>query len=198
MVVGEAHQEISGYLRGPFAGRVRGDPGELHSACRDFDDEQDVEPAEHGGVDTGEVGGDDRLCLGADELRPRWPCAVATRVEASGPKDLPHGGRSDSLTETMKFAVHSPVAPCRVLSGEADDQAPEVGIDGRTARLAGRWLGPVAGDEASVPADHRCRAHDRQRPTTSSLVHEEVSRVRIVRSVSLNWGRSTWRCSTST
>lgn len=91
------------------------------------------------------------------------------------------------MTETVDLAMDPPVAPGLVLSGQADDQASEFGIDGRATWLAGRWLGPAVGDETSVPGDHRCWAHDQQRPTLSSSVHHggEQSEDRPVRLVEL-------------
>ncbi len=76
VIVGQAYQQVPRGLGGPRTGRVRGDPDQMHSACGDFDDEQNVEPAQERGVDTGEVGGDDRLGLGADELAPRGSGAI--------------------------------------------------------------------------------------------------------------------------
>ena len=46
-----------------------------------------------------------------------------------------------------------------------------MGIDGRSAWLAGRWLGPAAGNESSVPADHGCRLQDQQGSILSSPIH---------------------------
>ena len=56
MIVAEAHQEVPGGLDGPTSGGVGRDPSEMHPTGADFDDEQDVEPAQEDGVDTGEVG----------------------------------------------------------------------------------------------------------------------------------------------
>jgi hypothetical protein len=42
--------------------RVGGDPCEMDASCGVFDDEQDIEPFQEGGVDAGEVGRDD--CFG--------------------------------------------------------------------------------------------------------------------------------------
>ena len=128
--MGHAHQQVPRGLSGPRPGRVRGDPREVHSSGGGFDDEQDVEPPEQRSVDTREVGRDDRLGLGADELRPRRSGAVATRVDPGGPQNLPHGGRGDGVTELVEFTVDPAVAPRRVLAGQANDQASECGIDG--------------------------------------------------------------------
>ncbi len=63
------------------------------------------------------------------------------------------------------------VAPRRILAGQANDPAPNVGIDGRSARPSRWWLGPAAGDESSVPSEDCRRAHDQQRPATTRPVH---------------------------
>jgi hypothetical protein len=52
--------------------------------------------------------------------------------------------------------VHAPVAPRRILGGEAHDQGADTGGDGWSARLAA-WGGPAAGDELAVPAQERGR-----------------------------------------
>ena len=91
VVIAESHEEVAGGLGGPWPGRVGRDPSEVHATGVDLDDEQDVEPAQECRVDTREVSGDDPRRLGPNELDPRWPGPIASRVDARGAQDLPHG-----------------------------------------------------------------------------------------------------------
>jgi len=56
-----AEEQVAGGLGGPGPGRVGGDTGVEHLPGGDVDEEQDVEPAEQGGVDGEEVAGDSGL-----------------------------------------------------------------------------------------------------------------------------------------
>ena len=82
VIIAEAHEEVAGGLGGPRPGRVGGDPGEVHLAGSDLDDEQDVVSAQGCGVDAREVGRDDACGLGSGELDPGWSGPIADRVDA--------------------------------------------------------------------------------------------------------------------
>ena len=56
MVCPYAAHQVAGGLGGPGAGRVGGDPGQMHLPSGDLDDEQNMESAKQRGVDAGEVG----------------------------------------------------------------------------------------------------------------------------------------------
>jgi len=90
-VFAESHRQVAGGLGGPGPGGVGGDPGEMYPSGGVFDDEQDVEPAQERGVDTSEVGRDDRFRLRSEELRPGRSGPVTGRVDPGGPEDLFHG-----------------------------------------------------------------------------------------------------------
>lgn len=89
MTVAEPHHEVACSLGCPRAGRVRGDPGEMHPSCRVFDDEQNMAPSEEHGVDAGEVGGKDDFGLRVDELGPGGPGPITGRVDACRFENLP-------------------------------------------------------------------------------------------------------------
>lgn len=85
------------------------------------------------------------------------------RVRRAVVEDLPHGGGGDLDSEDEEFAVDTPVAPAGVLSSQTQHQ----GAD----RSEGSWpsgpagpgpLGVPAGDQVTVPALHRVRAHQQQ------------------------------------
>ena len=59
----EVHHEVAGGLGGPRPGRVGGDACKMDAAGSDFDNEQNVEPAKHRGVDAREVSSEDRVRL---------------------------------------------------------------------------------------------------------------------------------------
>ena len=68
VMVAEAARQVSGGLGGPGASWVGGDPRKVRLPGADLDDEQNVEPAEQGGVDTSEAGSQDGFRPAADEL----------------------------------------------------------------------------------------------------------------------------------
>jgi hypothetical protein len=68
-----------------------------------------------------------------------------------------------------QFAVQAPVAPTGVLSGQAQDQGSDGADRARSASAPGPGSGGVpAGDQVTVPAQDRVRAH--QQPHTSKYV----------------------------
>ena len=75
-------------------------------------------------------------------------------------EDLPHRRRRDGVAEADEFAVDTPVAPGRVLGIETEDQSTKLGWCGWSTGSGLWWLGPVAGDEATVPAEHGGGLHD--------------------------------------
>mgnify|MGYP000993723073 CR=1 FL=1 len=160
--VGEVHEQVSGGLGGPGPGGVGGAPAEVQAAGADLDEEQDVEALEGGGVDTAEVGDDHGSGLGADELRPGGPGPVGGGVDAGVAEDLPHARGGDLVAQAGQFAVDAPVAPRRVLAGHGDGESADLRMHRRPPPSRGVGLGPAAGDEAAVPADHRRRLHDEE------------------------------------
>jgi hypothetical protein len=66
-----AHREVAGGLGRPRAGRILGDPGEVHAAAVKFDEEQHVVATQHDGVDGEEVTRHNPGGLRAEELGPR-------------------------------------------------------------------------------------------------------------------------------
>jgi hypothetical protein len=83
-------------LRGssdPRRVRVGGDPGQVHSAGIEFEDEQDVEPAEKHRVDGAEVTGQHARCLGAPERRPARSGPSRGRPQSVGAQRLGHRAR---------------------------------------------------------------------------------------------------------
>ena len=76
----------------------------------------------------------------------------------------------DAVSEASEFAVDSPVAPVRVLSVEAQHESAEFGRSWWPPCSSLWWLGPVAGDKASVPADHRGGFDDQHHAVETATV----------------------------
>ena len=68
-----AHHEVPGCLGRPGAGRVGRDPGEVHAAAVEFDEEQHVVAAQHDGVDGEEVTARRSRPLGHAGMSSRTP-----------------------------------------------------------------------------------------------------------------------------
>jgi hypothetical protein len=152
------------------------------------DEEQDVVPAEYGGVDGEEVAGDSGL--GVQELRPGEFESFGCWVDAVGFEDLPDGGGGNAVAESDEFAVDASVAPRRVLGRQAENEAADLeAVAGRPGRRVGwvQWRAmrrrchrsKVSG--VTIQPDRRCRG---------SAAAMASSRVR---SPSLIEGRSIWR-----
>ncbi len=156
----EVHQEVPGSLGGPGSSRVRGDPTEMHTTRTDLDEEQHMEPAERRGVDAREVGRDDALRLGSDELRPRGSRPFWGRVDPRSPQDRPDRRRGDPIADAAQLAMHTPVTPGWVLVGETDREASDLRERRRSSTPGGGRVSPMAGDESAVPADHGLGLHD--------------------------------------
>src|SRR5579859_1499871 len=75
----EVPDQVAGLLCNPFAGGVGGDAREMDATGTDFDEEEDVELTEPGGVHGEEVDGKDGVGVGANELAPGHPAAPRGR-----------------------------------------------------------------------------------------------------------------------
>ena len=74
------------------------------------------------------------------------------------------------MAESGEFAVDATVSPVGVLPGDADDEFADFGFGGWSPALCGGWLGPVPGDEAAVPSDHRRGLYDEEHLGEASAV----------------------------
>src|ERR1019366_1266172 len=125
---------------------------------RVLDHGQDVGPGAAGQVDGEEVACQDRVGLGAQELRPGGPGPARCGVGAVGLEDLPDGRRRDLDPRPGQLAVDPAVTPFGVLPGQPEDQGLDVRAGGRPAGPAALGPGgPAAADDVAVPAHHRVR-----------------------------------------
>jgi hypothetical protein len=66
----EVHEQVAGQLGQPGAGRVGGDPEEVHPAGGVLDDEECIEPVQGRRLKMQQVAGQDRVRLRPQELAP--------------------------------------------------------------------------------------------------------------------------------
>ena len=92
-VLGEIACEVAGNLGNKEAGRMIGDPEDVHHSALELDDEQRIELGELDGVHDEEVGGQDAARLGGDELFPGGP------PRGAGPKPWRRSTRRIELAE---------------------------------------------------------------------------------------------------
>ena len=155
----EVHEQVAGLLGQPGAGGVGGDAEDVHAAGGVLDDEERVQPAQGDGVEVEQVAGQDRVRLRAQELAPGRSGATRCGIDPGCVEDRPDRGGADLVAEAGELAVDAPVAPGRVLGGQADDQGAQAGGDGGSTGPGGLG-GPAAGDELAVPAQDRGRGDE--------------------------------------
>jgi hypothetical protein len=150
-------------LDDPGTGRVDGHPGDVYAAGGDLDEEEHVDPFEEDGVDGEKVARQDATGLGGEELLPRGPGAAGCGVDAGPVQDVPYGAGRDLVAETDQLTVDAPMAPGRIVGGQAQHQVPDLAGDGWTAS-PGMQVRPAAGDQLAVPAQQRGRGDEEDRP----------------------------------
>jgi hypothetical protein len=157
----EVHQQVAGYLRHPPVGRMVGHTENPDPAGSVLDDSQHVGAGPVEQIDCEEIGGENRLGLAAEELRPGRAGSSRRRRDSGVGQDLPHCGRCDCHAETGKLTVDPPVAPRGIFRGEAKDQDPDVAALTWATRLPVlRLLSPASTDDVPMPAQHRVRGDD--------------------------------------
>jgi hypothetical protein len=103
-VLVEVHQRIPGGLGHPCAGRMGGDPGRVHPAVREFDDEEHVQPSQADRFDGQEITGERSGGLRAQKLRPGRPAAPWRRSQAVAPRTV----RTEVAETRTPSLRHSP------------------------------------------------------------------------------------------
>jgi hypothetical protein len=103
-----------------------------------------------------EVGGDEGVLVGGDEVGPADLGLPAGRVlEAVAAQDVRDGLVADLEAQVVQSAGEAVVAPARIIPGEAQDELFELGIEERAAssRAAPFTAIELGGDEAAVPGE---------------------------------------------
>jgi hypothetical protein len=136
-------------------------PEQPHPPGRDFDDEQDVQPAEQHGVDMGEVACQDALGLGGQEPPPRLGRPSRRGVDPGLPEDQPDRGWRYPVAEADQFAV--------------DSVAAAAGLFVAMRSISCRIVGFVGGLPPRYGTVHRRRRRFRcQRSTGSSVTNDRA------------------------
>jgi hypothetical protein len=81
-LIAEADDHVPGLLRGPEAGRMVGDTGQVHPSACELDEEQHIHPPQEHRVDGEEIASDDPGGLLTQERPPRRGCATRDGVES--------------------------------------------------------------------------------------------------------------------
>ena len=114
---------------------MSGHPGDPDPPTAELDEEQHVEAFEQDGVDVEEVRGHDARRLGTQELTPGGAAVAGEQGRGRGPRMIwamvLAARRTPSLTE---LTLDAPVAPPRVLPGQAHDEGRRLVVDGRATR----------------------------------------------------------------
>jgi hypothetical protein len=147
--------QVPGLLSDPCALGMVCDAGETNPSGVKIDEEQDVESLQPDRLHGEEVGGEDAMCLGPQELRPGGTLAPRSGTEAVSTKNPSDGRRAHPDADLPQFSLDPEVTPPRVLPGEAEHECPDVWIDRRTSRLARGAVGPLPPDEFAVPPEQR-------------------------------------------
>ena len=134
--------------------------GEVDLPGVEFNEEQHVEPPEKHSVNGEEVGGQDGSGLGTDEVPPREGVPAACWIESRLMQHPPDGGGRDGDAEPGQLALDAQVAPPRVLARQAQDEGPDLGVDGRTAWTP-MGIGPAAGNQLPMPAQKCLWPHNK-------------------------------------
>ncbi len=126
-----------GLLYDPVRHGVRGGAEHTYAPAGVFDHCQDVDLGAVEQVDHDEVGGQDRLGLGAQELRPARAGVPAWGwVDARGGEDFPDGRGRHTDTQCGQLAVDAPVAPGAVFPRQAQYQGFDAMVGWRASRAS--------------------------------------------------------------
>jgi hypothetical protein len=133
------HDHVSGELRDPCRGWMRGRAGDPDAPGGVLDHREGVQgrPGQCLGLE--EVGGEDGVGLGAQERGSGGAVPLRCGVDAVLLEDIPQGGGGDLDAEGGELAVDTPVPPTGVVVCEPEHQVR--GRSGRLGRetLAWRW-----------------------------------------------------------
>src|SRR3954470_17825940 len=100
-----AARSVPGLLRGPVAGRMGGDAEEVDPAGEYLHHDQDIDPAQSDGVEVEEVGGQQPVGLGTQELPPTGVHTAGRRPGSGAGEDPADGASADPVAEAEQFAL---------------------------------------------------------------------------------------------
>src|SRR5262249_12417614 len=146
IVVVELHQQVARLLSHPAAVGVGRDPGEVDAACRELDEEEDVEALAEERVEGEEVALEDARCLRAEELCPGLLEPSGRRLAPRLLEDLPDGAGGECDPEPDQLALNPPVPPAWVFARELQHELATLACCRRPTGPSVR-VGPAARDE---------------------------------------------------
>jgi len=130
----------------------------------ELDEEQNVEPSKQHCVAAEVVTGQQARGLGSAEVGLGRLGASWTGLDAVAAEDLPDAGRRQFHSQPGQLPVDTPVAPGRVLLGQAEDEG-KCGCGGSWSAGASVRVGPVPAHHVPVPAKEGLRSEEELRPT---------------------------------
>ena len=140
----------------------------MHNTSFHFDDEEHVVAAQEHGVDGEEVGRNDALGLGAEELGPDRPRAPRGGSQVVGAQDVRDAVLRHGDAELLQLADDPQVAPARVRSSESHDQ-----LDGLLGESRTPWssvrVGPAPSNEGAMPAEDGLGSDEERRPRSLGI-----------------------------
>ena len=200
----EVHAQVPGLLHDPQAAGMGGGAQDPDPAGGVFDRGQHVGLRAVQQVNGEQVQGQDRLGLGAQELRPTRAGTPGRGVDAMPLQDFPDRRGCDGDAEPGQLTGDPPVPPMLVVGRHAQHQADDAAV--------GRWSprplrsgsgGPAAADDSAVPGQDRarvmneCRAPRREHGMSVSSaansarsVHVSLGRAAVCRCRTASWWRS--------
>ena len=116
-LLAEVHDQVAGLLGGPRPGGMQGDSEDADAPGGVLDHGQDVGLGAVQQVGGEQVARQDRLGLGAQELRPGRVCSSRRGVDVCLLQDFPHGRCRYFHSQADQLAVDPAVAPAGVLAG---------------------------------------------------------------------------------
>ena len=122
-------------------------------ARADLEEDEYVQDTQADAVDGKEVAGQNRAGVSAEKLRPSRTRAPWRRAESVKAKDLADRRVRDPVAELEEFTLNPALAPTRVFSGHADEQAAYLLWDRRaTTTGSASESRPAPADQFRVPA----------------------------------------------
>lgn len=109
--VAQIGTEVPCHLSDPGSVGVCRDTEKMYDAPLEFDDEEDVVPAEQNSVNTQKVGSDDGIGLRTEEVGPRGSRSTWRGTESVATQDVRHARSRDIDTELLQLADDAHVAP---------------------------------------------------------------------------------------
>jgi hypothetical protein len=180
-VLGEISCEVAGDLGDKRAGRMSANTEDVDYATLELNHEKHIELVETDRVHDEEVGGQDALGLGGEELLPGRSTARSWS-EPVAAKDPADRARRDADPKPAQLALNADTSPAAVLPTESDDELDDLITKWRTPRTSlGSPSLPLATRELPVPAEKSLGRDEKATPAPPWKKSAEHSQDRSVR-----------------